>query len=117
MTEQTLCDPFCIPLIIYICASVISLVIILTSKSENKYIRFITQLIINILVGGLIYWLCYNCHLTVAWIVLLVPIVIALVMMIFAIVFLYFVVRKTSTTVKNIVKVGKKSAKKKFGKK
>jgi|LakMenEpi03Aug12_release.lakeMendotaPanAssembly.Ray.scaffolds.fasta_scaffold417402_2 hypothetical protein len=116
MTEQTLCDPYCIPLIIYICLSIIGLIMTLTSQRENKYKRFITQLIINILVGGLIYWLCYNCQLTIAWIVLLVPIAIVLVLMIFTLVFLFFVYRKTADTFTNIIKVGKKSGKK-LGKK
>lgn len=45
-------------------------------KVQTKVTVVITQAILVFLFGLLLYWLCYNCHTTIAWIVLLLPIVI-----------------------------------------
>ena len=46
------------------------------NKVQTKVTAVILQAISIFLFGFLLYWLCYNCHTKVAWIVLLLPIII-----------------------------------------
>ena len=85
------CSGFCIPFIIYIIFSkvlgLIGLIIrplnVFEEKlHETKVTLVVGQLIYNVVIGGLIYWLCTKCYKTAAWIVLLFPIIFALIFMV-----------------------------------
>ena len=80
------CSGFCVPLIIYIIFAIIgllsSLYMVINPNDEKlfkntqtKVLMISIELIINIIVGGLMYWLCSKCYNVVAWIILLFPII------------------------------------------
>jgi len=76
------CSSFCIPLIIYIVISVISLILsifVIVNPTKNRIGMIIAQLVINCVVGGIIYWLCTKCNYVAAWIVLLFPIIFSII--------------------------------------
>jgi hypothetical protein len=90
------CSGFCVPLILYIVFSLLSIIGVMlrpvqTKIKQNpnsKIILVIVQLIINFSIGGLIYWLCSKCNHAAAWIVFLLPLIFGIIFM--AIVFIGF---------------------------
>ena len=78
----------CPPLTIYVFVVVISLAMTLFStnnrldnenRNEDKMPAFLTQLVSYALMTALYFWLCYNNHVTVAWWLLLLPLIFAVV--------------------------------------
>jgi|688.fasta_scaffold417402_3 hypothetical protein len=85
------CNQFCAPFIIYVILSIISL--LSTFQTQQTQILIITltiHIISNLIFGYLIYWLCYHCHLTIAWIVLLLPIILSIIL---TILFIGFIIK------------------------
>lgn len=81
------CNPLCPPFIIYIILSVVSLLstIINTSSSiTTKLISVSSGLVSMALFGALFYWLCYTCHKTIAWVILLIPVIVFLLLLVFS---------------------------------
>jgi len=85
MPNGTKCKGWCPPAVIYLTLALVSTVIsLLTShyhddinyNGENKSLYTIVHLIGVALWTYVLYWLCYNCHYTTAWVVLLLPIII-----------------------------------------
>ena len=81
--NQNKCNPHCAPFIIYIILGIVSLISTIIKPmddDDNKVQKKVTavgiQAVSIFLFSLLLYWLCYNCHLTVAWIVLLLPIIV-----------------------------------------
>ena len=82
MSKNSHCNPHCAPFIIYVILSVVSLIATVARPMENtenkvqvKATTIGVHLVSILIFGGLLYWLCYHCHLTVAWIVLLLPVI------------------------------------------
>lgn len=77
----------CIQLILYIIFAIISIVAILIrplTTLSSKIIAIVSQLVINVLIGALIYWLCSKCYKTAAWIVLFFPVIFSIIFIIIA---------------------------------
>ena len=82
MSKNSHCNPHCGPFIIYVILAVVSLIATVAKPMENtenkvqvKATTVGVHLVSILIFGGLLYWLCYHCHLTVAWIILLLPVI------------------------------------------
>ena len=86
------CSGFCVPLIIYICFAVIGIIgnlllFFIKEKDKNNknnasmLIGVTTiQIISNIIIGALMYWLCSKCYSVISWIILLFPIIFGIIL-------------------------------------
>ena len=82
------CNPTCTPFIIFVVLSVLGLVSAIAApekevdgKKQSKLMTISLNIRSSLVLGALIYWLCYNCHTTIAWVVLLLPLIITVVFM------------------------------------
>ena len=90
--NQNKCNPHCAPFIIYIILGIVSLISTIMrpmddddNKVQTKITAVVVQAISIFLFGLLLYWLCYNCHTTIAWVILLLPVILFIFLLLVAI--------------------------------
>lgn len=76
-------EQWCWPLVIYVILVAVSFLGILISEnnSQMKQSGLVMNFVVAILVGLILYWLCKNGNVGLAWAVLLLPLVIVLLVM------------------------------------
>lgn len=85
------CNPHCAPFIIYVILGIVSIISTIMKPVEGddpvktKTVMVITNVVSVALFGSLFYWLCYMCYNTVAWVILLIPVVLFIFLLILAI--------------------------------
>ena len=84
MPNKMRCKGWCPPAVIYLTLAIISTVLSLFTShhhddmhydGEHKVLYTMVHLIFVGMWTWLLYWLCSNCHVTAAWVVLLMPII------------------------------------------
>ena len=84
MPNNVNCKGWCPPTIIYLTLSLVSTAISLVTshyhddkhnQGKNKVFYTISHLIGIAFWTSILYWLCSNCHITAAWVVLMLPII------------------------------------------
>jgi len=85
------CNPHCAPFIIYVILGIVSIISTIMKPIESddpvrtKTVMVVTNIVSVTLFGALFYWLCYMCYNTVAWVILLIPVVLFIFLLILAI--------------------------------
>lgn len=81
------CTGWCLPLYIYLTFAILSMLGLLTMHSQHHHVyRNDTTPIMGAIVYKLfwavvIYLLCSNCHVTAAWVILLIPVIFLLLLL------------------------------------
>lgn len=84
MPNNLNCRGWCPPAVIYLTLALVSTAISLVTshyhddryyQGQNKVLYTISHLVGIAIWTSLLYWLCSNCHITAAWMILLLPLI------------------------------------------
>ena len=73
------CTGYCVPLYIYAALAVLSIGWHVVRKGLNNMQRLTTvlcQVLVSVAIGYVIYLLCKQCNTTIAWVILLIPVLV-----------------------------------------
>ena len=79
------CDPWCLPVIIYIVVAIMSLISIVRLHFQDPKLVSTEAVVMSVLYKTfwlfILYILCQNCHEGIAWFILLIPIIFILLLL------------------------------------